>query len=57
VRLSSNSAAPEGLPELARGAGDPALGRRLEAHRDYLTVLARLQIGRRLQGSLTKSSR
>ena len=52
MRLSNNSAAPEGLPEFARGAGDSALGRRLEAHRDYLTVLARLQIGQRLQGKV-----
>jgi RNA polymerase sigma-70 factor (ECF subfamily) len=52
VRLSHNSAAPEGLPEFARTAGDSALGRRLEAHRDYLTVLARLQIGQRLQGKV-----
>ena len=52
MRLSNNIAAPEGLPEFARGAGDSALGRRLEAHRDYLTVLARLQIGQRLQGKV-----
>ena len=52
MRLSNNSAAPEGLPEFARGAGDSALGRRLEAHRDYLTILARMQIGQRLQGKV-----
>ena len=52
MRLSHNSAAPEGLPEFARGAGDSALGRRLEAHRDYLTILARMQIGQRLQGKV-----
>ena len=52
MRLSHNSAAPERLPELARRAGDSALGRRLEAHRDYLTILARMQIGQRLQGKV-----
>jgi RNA polymerase sigma-70 factor (ECF subfamily) len=50
--LSNNSAAPEGLPEFPRGAGDSSLGRRLEAHRDYLTILARTQIGQRLQGKV-----
>ena len=50
--LSTNSAAPGGLPELTRGAVDSALGRRLEAHRDYLTILARMQIGQRLQGKV-----
>ena len=52
MRLSNNSAAPERLPELARRAADSALGRRLEAHRDYLTILARMQIGQRLQGKV-----
>ena len=50
--LSTNSAASEGLRDLARLASDPALGRRLEAYRDYLTILARTQIGRRLQGKV-----
>jgi RNA polymerase sigma-70 factor (ECF subfamily) len=50
MQLSTSSAASERLPDLVRLAGDPALGRRLEAHRGYLTVLARTQIGRRLQG-------
>ena len=52
MRLSHNSAASAGLPELARRAADSALGRRLEAHRDYLTILARMQIGQRLQGKV-----
>jgi RNA polymerase sigma-70 factor (ECF subfamily) len=52
MTLSSNSAASEGLPDRAQRASDPALGRRLEAHRDYLTILARMQIGRRLQGKV-----
>jgi RNA polymerase sigma-70 factor (ECF subfamily) len=38
--LSCNSAASQGLPDRAR----------LEGYRAYLTVLARAQIGRRLQG-------
>jgi RNA polymerase sigma-70 factor (ECF subfamily) len=50
--LSNNSAASEGLPEFARRASDSSLGRRLEAHRDYLTILARMQIGPRLQGKV-----
>src|SRR5215472_7872440 len=50
--LSTNSAAPEGLPDLAGLTSDPALGRRLEAFRGYLTILARMQIGRRLQGKV-----
>lgn len=40
----------------AARAGDPAtLGRLLEAHRDYLRLLARLQIGRQLQGKVDAS--
>jgi RNA polymerase sigma-70 factor (ECF subfamily) len=50
--LSNQSAASEGLPDLARRASDAALGRRLESHRDYLMILARMQIGRRLQGKV-----
>jgi RNA polymerase sigma-70 factor (ECF subfamily) len=50
LTLSNNSAGPEGPPDLAGLGPDPALGRRLESHRDYLTILARMQIGRRLQG-------
>jgi RNA polymerase sigma-70 factor (ECF subfamily) len=50
--LSNNSAASEGLPEFAHRASDSSLGRRLEAHRDYLTILARMQIGQRLQGKV-----
>jgi RNA polymerase sigma-70 factor (ECF subfamily) len=39
------------LTEARRGSRD-ALGALLEAHRNYLTVLARIQIGRRLQGKV-----
>jgi RNA polymerase sigma-70 factor (ECF subfamily) len=52
MTLSDSAAASQGLPDLPRQAYDPALGRRLEAHRDHLTVLARMQIGRRLQGKV-----
>jgi RNA polymerase sigma-70 factor (ECF subfamily) len=40
----------EGLLALARGGSSAALGRLLEAYRAYLTVLARLEISKRLQG-------
>jgi RNA polymerase sigma-70 factor (ECF subfamily) len=52
MTLGNNRAASEGLQDLACQAGDPALGQRLEAHRDYLTILARMQIGRMLQGKV-----
>ena len=51
MRLSTGSAAPEGLPNLAGPASDPALDR-LESYRGYLMLLARMQIGRRLQGKV-----
>jgi RNA polymerase sigma-70 factor (ECF subfamily) len=41
---------PERMLMLARAGDDQALGRLLEHYRSYLTVLARMQIGRRLQG-------
>jgi RNA polymerase sigma-70 factor (ECF subfamily) len=53
--LSPDSTASEGLLDSARLAGAPALGHRLESYRGYLTVLARLQIGRRLQGKVDPS--
>jgi RNA polymerase sigma-70 factor (ECF subfamily) len=53
--LSTNSAAPEGLPDVVGLTSDPALGRRLEAFRGYLTILARIQIGRRLRGKVDAS--
>jgi RNA polymerase sigma-70 factor (ECF subfamily) len=49
----SNNAALEGPPEPARPADESALGQRLEAYRDYLMILARTQIGRRLQGKVS----
>src|SRR5262249_2803663 len=41
---------PERLLRLARTGDGPALGQLLESYRNYLELLARLQIGRRLQG-------
>ncbi len=43
---------PEGLLPLARAGRPEALGRLLEPYRGYLTLLARVQIGRRLQGKV-----
>jgi RNA polymerase sigma-70 factor (ECF subfamily) len=43
---------PERLLFLARGGDVAALGRLLERYRGYLALLARLQIGRRLQGKV-----
>jgi RNA polymerase sigma-70 factor (ECF subfamily) len=40
----------EGLLARARASEDGALGQLLERYRGYLTLLARVQIGRRLQG-------
>jgi RNA polymerase sigma-70 factor (ECF subfamily) len=41
---------PDLLIEKARGGDEAALGQLLESHSPYLTLLARVQIGRRLQG-------
>jgi RNA polymerase sigma-70 factor (ECF subfamily) len=43
---------PEELLRKARGGGGPELGELLELYRNYLTLMARLQIGRRLQGKV-----
>ena len=43
---------PERLLLLARGGSAPALGQLLELYRDYLALLARLQISRRLQSKV-----
>ncbi len=45
----------EQLLRLARDGDASALGRLLESYRSYLTVLARVQIGRRLQGKVDAS--
>jgi RNA polymerase sigma-70 factor (ECF subfamily) len=46
---------PEALLNRARAGDGPALGRLLESYRTYLVVLARVQIGRRLQGKADPS--
>src|SRR5207249_12051722 len=43
---------PEELLCQARAGSGPALGQLLELYRSYLALLARLQIGRRLQGKV-----
>jgi RNA polymerase sigma-70 factor, ECF subfamily len=45
-----NNPDPERLVCLARSGTEGALGQLLECYRSYLMLLARLQIGRRLQG-------
>jgi RNA polymerase sigma-70 factor (ECF subfamily) len=45
----------EGLVSRARAGDVPALGQLLERYRAYLTLLARLQIGRRLQSKADPS--
>jgi RNA polymerase sigma-70 factor (ECF subfamily) len=51
--MSSNTSVyPEDLLHRAKGGDDPALGQLLELYRNYLTLLARLQIGRRLRGKV-----
>lgn len=47
-----DGADPERLMHLARDGDGPALGQLLEQYRSYLSLLARLQIGRRLQGKV-----
>jgi RNA polymerase sigma-70 factor (subfamily 1) len=46
---------PEELLDRAKAGEAPALGRLLELYRAYLIVLARVQIGRRLQGKVDAS--
>jgi RNA polymerase sigma-70 factor (ECF subfamily) len=46
---------PEQLLALVRAGDAPALGRLLECYRPYLRLLARWQIGRRLQGKADAS--
>src|SRR5947209_320565 len=48
-------AEPAELLHRARAGDGPALGRLLELYRAYLVVLARVQIGRRLQGKVDAS--
>jgi RNA polymerase sigma-70 factor (ECF subfamily) len=46
---------PGQLLEQARAGDAPTLGRLLELYRTYMVVLARIQIGRRLQGKVDAS--
>jgi RNA polymerase sigma-70 factor (ECF subfamily) len=48
--MSRPDADPEQLLRLARAGDGQALGQLLELYRNYLALLARLEIGRRLQG-------
>src|SRR5207248_10522637 len=48
--METDPPGPGRLPALARAGDRLALGRLLERYRGYLSLLARLQIGRRLQG-------
>src|SRR5260370_30878102 len=51
--MSSGAGADPGvLLGPARAGSGPALGQLLELYRSYLALLARLQIGRRLQGKV-----
>jgi RNA polymerase sigma-70 factor (ECF subfamily) len=49
------SADSEQMLALARSAGGEAVGRLLECYRDYLALLARVQISRNLQGRVDPS--
>jgi RNA polymerase sigma-70 factor (ECF subfamily) len=48
----TQQADPLALLEQARGGSEQALGRLLESYSNYLTLLARVQIGRRIQGKV-----
>ena len=50
--MSSPRSDPEQLLGLARAGDDSALGQLFELYHGYLELLARLQIGRRLQGKV-----
>jgi RNA polymerase sigma-70 factor (ECF subfamily) len=50
--MNNPSPDPERLIYLARAEAEGALGQLLEVYRSYLTLLARLQIGRRIQGKV-----
>jgi RNA polymerase sigma-70 factor, ECF subfamily len=49
---TAKSQDPEQLLRLVRAGNGSALGELLELYRDYLALLVRLQIGRRLQGKV-----
>src|SRR5262245_1804364 len=50
--MNSLTTNPEQLLDLARAGDGVALGQLLELYHSYLALLARLQIGRRLQGKV-----
>src|SRR5262245_37562079 len=50
--MSQAPSSPDYLLDQARTGDGIALGRLLELYRNYLSLLARLQIGRRLQGKV-----
>jgi RNA polymerase sigma-70 factor (ECF subfamily) len=52
VSMTGADADPERLLRLARTGCSPALGDLLELYRNYLALLVRLHIGRRLQGKV-----
>jgi RNA polymerase sigma-70 factor (ECF subfamily) len=52
VTMTNADPDPESLLRLARAGNGDALGQLLERYRSYLALLARLQIGRRLQGKV-----
>src|SRR5262245_32801872 len=52
TRMGAN---PEQMILAARAGGDAALGALLELYRNYLRLLARVEIGKRLQGKLDAS--
>jgi RNA polymerase sigma-70 factor (ECF subfamily) len=53
--VSEADAVADRLLDLARQGDAPALGRLLESYRAYMVVLARVQIGKRLQGKVDAS--
>jgi RNA polymerase sigma-70 factor (ECF subfamily) len=53
--MSGEASDPERLLGLARAGNSRALGRLLEMYRNYLGLLARHQIGRRLRGKVDSS--
>src|SRR6478672_7659060 len=55
VPRPANDVDPDRLIQEARDGNETALGRLLELYRNYLRLLARLEIGRRLQGKLDAS--
>jgi RNA polymerase sigma-70 factor (ECF subfamily) len=50
--MAQDTTTTQALIDLARGGDDSALGRLLESYSNYLTLLARVQIGRRIQGKV-----